>query len=102
MVDSVRSAAPHAGAAARGDVPGVGAQIIDARARFRGSGAHHACRECGEPGTVVVLPRVDHRRKKPWPEPYWLCSRHSVETRAGQRASSRPDPPPEQDNEPGT
>ena len=56
-----------------------GGQVIDARDRFWESGDMHPCRECGEPGTTVVLPHVDHRRRKPWPQSYWLCSQHSSE-----------------------
>ena len=52
-------------------------QLIDARDRFRGPVHEHPCRECGEEGTALVLPHIDHRRRKRWPQPYWLCSEHS-------------------------
>lgn len=54
-------------------LPNGDAVVIDARHRFK---QLPPCRECGQPGTTIVLPRVDHRRRKPWPQPYWLCRTH--------------------------
>lgn len=45
--------------------------VLDAKTRF-GPVCH-----CGKVGTAVVFPHVDHRRKKPWPQPYWLCDEHA-------------------------
>jgi hypothetical protein len=53
--------------------------VIDARDRFT-KRANHQCRDCARPGVTFVLPRVDHRRRKPWPQPYWLCVAHTPET----------------------
>lgn len=50
--------------------------VIDARARF--AGIEHRCRDCDQPGVAIVFPHVDHRRRKPWPQPYWLCAEHSA------------------------
>lgn len=58
---------------------GARAHVIDARNRFQKTKSSESCRECGEPGSTIVLPDVDHRRKKPWPQPYWLCNKHSTE-----------------------
>lgn len=45
--------------------------VIDARTRFG-----LTCRRCDQPAAVIVYPHVDHRRRKPWPEPYGLCDKH--------------------------
>lgn len=59
-----------------------GGRVIDARSRFtRSADRSDTCRECGAPGTVIVLPNVDHRRRKPWPTQYWLCDEHSGNVR---------------------
>lgn len=51
-------------------------RVIDARARFPGlvNRAEYPCRECGKEGTALFPPHVDRRRRKPWPQPYWLCA----------------------------
>ncbi len=56
-------------------------QVIDAHDRFTqpATPQQHPCRECGHPARQLVLPHVDHRRRKPWPKPYWLCGTHSDE-----------------------
>lgn len=61
----------------------MGRRVIDARARFaqrRKAARTGTCRFCSKPGTTVVLPRVDHRKRKPWPQPYWLCDTHKEGT----------------------
>lgn len=53
-------------------------RVIDARLRFKKvADRSDTCRECGAAGTVIVLPNVDHRRRKPWPKQYWLCNEHA-------------------------
>ena len=55
-------------------------RVIDARARFKKAADHsETCRECGAPGAVIVLPNIDHRRRKPWPKQYWLCHEHAAD-----------------------
>lgn len=54
-----------------------GGRVIDAHDRFTKTEPQQLCRECGQPATHLVLPHVDHRRRKPWPKPYWLCSTHA-------------------------
>jgi len=51
--------------------------VIDARDRFGRSGGSASCRECGAVANVYVMPKVDHRRRRPWPQPYWLCDEHA-------------------------
>ncbi|SKF35884.1 Uncharacterised protein [Mycobacteroides abscessus subsp. massiliense] len=58
------------------------ARVIDARSRFTKAPARsETCRECGAPGSVIVLPNIDHRRRKPWPTQYWLCDEHADSVR---------------------
>lgn len=56
----------------------AGGQLIDAHSRFTTPPRPQQprCRDCDEPGIHYVMPHVDHRRQKPWPQPYWLCAAH--------------------------
>lgn len=56
--------------------PDTEARVIDAHDRFTRA-PQHPCRECGQPASIYVLPNVDHRRRQPWPQPYWLCDIHA-------------------------
>lgn len=38
-----------------------------------------ACRVCGRSAVTVCFPHIDHRRRKPWPQPYGLCGEHREE-----------------------
>lgn len=70
----------RSGVSASVDCNGVDRQlgkVIDAHNRFRSTGRDPQCRECSEVGTVIVIPNIDHRRKKPWPQTYWLCDEHA-------------------------
>lgn len=51
--------------------------VIDAHNRFGSTTRDPQCRVCSEVGTVIVIPNIDHRRKKPWPKTYWLCDEHA-------------------------
>jgi len=58
----------------------AGGQLIDAHDRFTTAPQRPQprCRDCDQPGILYVLPHVDHRRRKPWPQPYWLCQAHAA------------------------
>lgn len=48
--------------------------VIEAAGRF--GGATRSCEFCPRVATVVHIPKVDHRKRKPWPTGVWTCEMH--------------------------